>query len=213
MSRLAVLATAALLTLAASPAPAHRIFERAGPPPQGLSIPSLTHGQMAVISDHIAEIRALARARNGFDMTTWRLEDYLNLQSFACLWGMVPGSIADETSPFNECAHAYLAAGRSLLLQLAKTPGLDRQAVGALTQRIELEMLANGAALTLCRYSDEPFNTNEVIWPHWHMIPRHPPTAALAASMFAALVAALWAAWPRRSHGRGSDGAVRLTKE
>ena len=213
MSRLAVLATAALLTLAASPAPAHRIFERAGPPPQGLSIPSLTHGQMAVISDHIAEIRALARARNGFDMTTWRLEDYLNLQSFACLWGMVPGSIADETSPFNECAHAYLAAGRSLLLQLARSPGVDRKAVGALTQRIELEMLANGAALTLCRYSDEPFNTNEVIWPHWHMIPRHPPTAALAASMFAALVAALWAAWPRRSHGRGSDGAVRLTKE
>ena len=28
-------------------------------------------------------------------------------------------------------------------------------------------MLADGASLNLCRYSDEPFNTNEVIWPHW----------------------------------------------
>lgn len=203
MSRLAALVTAALLTLAASPAPAHRISERTGPPPQGLAVPSLTHGQMVAISDNLAEIRALARSRNGFDMTAWRLEDYLNLQSFACLWGIVPGSIADEDSPFNECSHAYLAAGRSLLLQLAKTPGVDRQAVGALTQRIEREMIANGAALTLCRYSDEPFNTNEVIWPHWRMIPRHPPTAALVASMLAALAAAVWAAWPRRSQGRG----------
>ena len=32
-------------------------------------------------------------------------------------------------------------------------------------------MLANGASLNLCRYSDEPFNTNEIIWPHWGMIP------------------------------------------
>jgi hypothetical protein len=28
-------------------------------------------------------------------------------------------------------------------------------------------MLAGGASMNLCRYSDEPFNTNEVIWPHW----------------------------------------------
>ena len=73
---------------------------------------------MAVIGDNLSAIRALASARIGFDMTTWRLEDYLNLQSFACLWGIVPGSITDEESPFNECAHAYLAAARALLLQL-----------------------------------------------------------------------------------------------
>ena len=151
------------LLLSLSPALAHRLAERNGPPPQGLSIPSLTHGQMAVISDNLAAIRALARSRNGVDLTTWRLEDYLNLQSFACLWGLVPGSVADEGSPFNECAHAYLAAGRSLLLQLAKTPGVDRKAVDALTRKIEMEMIANGAALTLCRYSDEPFNSNEVM--------------------------------------------------
>ena len=38
---------AALLMLAASPGEAHRISTRSGPPPQGVSIPSLTHGQMA----------------------------------------------------------------------------------------------------------------------------------------------------------------------
>ena len=50
----------------------------AGTPPDGISIPSLTHGQMAVISDNLSSIRALASGRIGFEMTTWRLEDYLN---------------------------------------------------------------------------------------------------------------------------------------
>jgi hypothetical protein len=85
--------------LAASPSHAHRISTRSGPPPEGVSIPSLTHGQMAVIRDNLPAIRALASARLGFDITTWRLEDYLNLQSFACLWGIAPGSITDEESP------------------------------------------------------------------------------------------------------------------
>jgi hypothetical protein len=158
----AFVALIALLILAASPSEAHRISTRGGPPPQGVSIPSLTHGQMAVIGDNLPAIRTLAGARVGFDLTTWRLEDYLNLQSFACLWGVVPGSITDENSPFNECAHAYLAAGRALLLQLAHEPGADHQAIDALIGKIEVEMLADGASLNLCRYSDEPFNSNEI---------------------------------------------------
>jgi hypothetical protein len=109
---------AALLMLAASSSDAHRISSRSGPAPDGISIPSLTHGQMVVIRDNLPAIRSLARARVGFDLRTWRLEDYLNLQSFACLWGVAPGSITDEESPFNECAHAYLAAGRALLCSL-----------------------------------------------------------------------------------------------
>ena len=189
---------ASLFMLAASPSQAHRISTRDGPPPAGVSIPSLTHGQMAVIRDNLPAIRALASARLGFDLTTWRLEDYLNLQSFACLWGVVPGSITDEDSPFNECAHAYLAAGRALLLQLAREPGADHKSIDALISKIEVEMLADGASLNLCRYSDEPFNTNEVIWPHWGMIPFHPRTAMLAAAAFAAMGAAVWGAWPRR---------------
>jgi hypothetical protein len=190
---------AALLMLAASPSEAHRISTRSGPPPEGVSIPSLTHGQMVVIHDNLPAIRALASARLGFDLTTWRLEDYLNLQSFACLWGIVPGSITDENSPFNECAHAYLAAGRALLLQLAHEHAADHKSIDTLIGKIEVEMLADGASLNLCRYSDEPFNTNEVIWPHWGMIPSHPPTAMTAAAAFAAVCVAVWGAWPRRS--------------
>jgi hypothetical protein len=186
-----------LFILGAEPSQAHRIFTHVGPPPEGVSIPSLTHGQMAVISDNLSAIRALAGTRTGFDLTTWRLEDYLNLQSFACLWGLVPGSIMDEQSPFNECAHAYLAAARALLLQLGQEPEADHKAIDALISKIEVEMLAEGASMNLCRYSDEPFNTNEVIWPHWGMIPFHPLTATLVAAAFAALGVAVWSAWPR----------------
>jgi hypothetical protein len=184
---------AALVMLASSPSQAHRISRHSGPPPAGVSIPSLTHGQMAVIRDNRPAIRALASARLGFDLTTWRLEDYLNLQSFACLWGIVPRSVTDETSPFNECAHAYLAAGRALLLQLSRELGADHKSIDALISKIEVEMLADGASLNLCRYSDEPFNTNEIIWPHWGMVPFHPPTLAAFGAVFALLAAGVFA--------------------
>jgi hypothetical protein len=162
---------------------------------------------MAVISDNLSAIRSLASARIGFDMAIWRLEDYLNLQSFACFWGLVPGSIADEESPFNECAHAYLAAARALLLQLRAAPGVDHNALEALIRKIEAEMLAHDASLMLCRYSEEPFNTNEVIWPHWSEIPFHRPTAMLTAVAFVAIGVAVWGAWPRRSVRQEPQGA------
>jgi hypothetical protein len=116
--------TTALLMLAASPSEAHRISTRDGPPPEGVSIPSLTHGQMAVIRDNLPAIRALASARLGFDLTTWRLEDYLNLQSFACLWGIVPGSVTDEESPFTECAMPISPPGArcSCSLPMSRAP-------------------------------------------------------------------------------------------
>ncbi|MBV9289204.1 MAG: hypothetical protein JO288_15545 [Hyphomicrobiales bacterium] len=206
MIRLPIALLAALVMLGTSPGEAHRIFTRSAPAPEGISIPSLTHRQMAVISDNLSAIRALASGRIGFDMTTWRLEDYLNLQAFACLWGLVPGSIADEESPFNECAHAYLAAGRALLFQLREAPGADHKAVDALIGKIEVEMLANNASLTVCRYSDEPFNTNEVVFPRWSEIPSHSPTAAFAALVLVAIGGATWGAWPKRSARRSNVG-------
>jgi hypothetical protein len=202
VTRLMAALVMALAALGISPSEAHRIARSDGPPPDGIAIPSLTHGQMAALAENLASIRALADARIGFDMTAWRLEDYLNLQSFACLWGLVPGSITDESSPFNECAHAYLAAGRALLLRLREAPGTDRQAVEALIRKIEGEMLAGGASLALCRYSDEPFNTNEIVFPHWGEIPSHPPTAGFAAAVLGAIGAAAWSTWPRRSARR-----------
>jgi hypothetical protein len=198
---------AAFVMLGALPSQAHRISTHSGPPPEGVSIPSLTHGQMAVIRDNLPAIRALAGARAGFDLTTWRLDDYLNLQSFACLWGLVPGSITDEESPFNECAHAYLAAGRALLLQLAHEPGADHKAIDALISKIEVEMLADGASMNLCRYSDEPFNTNEIVWPHWSMALSHPPTLAALGAVFALLAAGVFALFPRATP-RGARGVA-----
>jgi len=198
---------AVLAMLATSPGEAHRMAARGGPPPDGIAIPSLTHGQMAVIADNLSAIRALASARIGSDMTTWRLEDYLNLQSFACFWGLVPGSITDELSPFNECSHAYLAAARALLLHLRDAPRADRAGVDALIGRIEAAMLVNGASLTLCRFSDEPFNTNEVIFPRWSEAATHPPTLAFAAVVLVAIAGTAWTAWPRRGVRREPEPA------
>src|SRR5262249_1800923 len=73
VTRLAIIA-AIFCILGMQPSQAHRISARSGPAPDGISIPSLTHGQMTVISDNLSAIQALARARVGFDMTTWRLE-------------------------------------------------------------------------------------------------------------------------------------------
>jgi hypothetical protein len=198
---------AVLVTLGAAPSEAHRILTHRGPPPAGVPIPSLTHGQMAVIHDNLSAIRALASARLGFGLTTWRLEDYLNLQSFACLWGMVPGSVTDEESPFNECAHAYLAAGRALLLQLNREPGADHKSIDALISNIEVEMLADGVSLNLCRYSDEPFNTNDIIWPHWSMAPFHAPTVASFAAVFALIAVGVFGLM-QATTPRGARGAA-----
>jgi hypothetical protein len=60
-------------------------------------------------------------------------------------------------------------------------------------------MLANGASLTLCRFSDEPFNTNEIVFPRWSEIPLHPLTAVFAALVLVVIVGGVWGAWPRRS--------------
>ena len=80
-------------------------------------------------------------------------------------------------------------AARALLMHLKAMPG-DRRAVDALVAEIEIEMLAHHAALTLCRYSDEPFNTGEILWPHWRDTPRHAPTALTFAAILLALGAA-----------------------
>ena len=78
-------------------------------------------------------------------------------------------------------------------MQLRAAPGVDHDAVEALIREIEAEMLAHDASLMLCRYSDEPFNTNAVIWPHWSMIPFHAPTLAAFGAVFALIAGpAIW---------------------
>ena len=145
---------------------------------------------MQVIADNLWAIRDLADRQEPTDLTMRRLQDFVNLQSFACLWGLVPGSLTDERSPFNECAHSYLAGAQALLLHLRQMPESDRARVEALATRIEIEMLSRQASLVLCRFSGEPFNTNEVIWPHWSEIPFHPPSLMTFAAILSLLAGA-----------------------
>jgi hypothetical protein len=65
----------------------------------------------------------------------------------------------------------------------AANAGGDRTAVDALVKKIDLEMPNENASLIPCRYSDEPFNTNEVIAPHWTDIPLHPPSLMTFAAL------------------------------
>jgi hypothetical protein len=150
----------------------------------GIPIPSLVHGQMTVMAENQSAILDLADQQPFQDETFLRLRNFIAIQSFRCLWGLVPGSVDDEASPFNECSHAYLSATRALLLYMPGMRG-DQIRVRALIDQIELQMAINNAALVLCRYSDEPFNTADVISPRWNAIPQHRPSllAALGVSV------------------------------
>ena len=144
----------------------------------GIPIAGLTHGQMAVLVDYRRAILNLAGRRRHADPAFRRLQNYAAIQYAYCFWGVMPGSIADEESPFNECAHAYLAATHALLLSmLAGSP--DDEAVQDLARRIEAEMLGNQAALSLCRNSGEDFNTAMIIRPSLGDMLSHAPTLAV----------------------------------
>jgi len=170
---LAVLAACLSAVLFTAPALAHRTSIG---PTTGLSIPGLTHGQMAVIAEYRSNILALADEQvHDSDEVFFRLRNYVDLQLFYCGWGLMPGSVSDEASPFNECSHAYLSGLQALLLHMRGMRG-DQTRVVALIDKIELEMLAHNASMVLCQYSNEPFNTADHISPHWREVPFHGPT-------------------------------------
>jgi hypothetical protein len=174
------------LLLAPVQAPAHS--GRMVKPGDGIAIASLSHGQMAVIARHRGQILALAARHYPPDDTLRRLTNYAELQDAWCLWGLMPGTIRDEASPFNLCAHAALAAARDALLRLgALRP--DDPAVAGLIRRIDIDMMAEGSALALCQYSDAAFDTATLLRPDWMAVPGHWPSAATLLAI-AALAAA-----------------------
>jgi hypothetical protein len=183
MSRAAAGLMAGLcLALGAMPAAAHH---RTSGPTTGLSIPGLTHGQMAVIAEYRSQILQLAEQEPfGDDEVFFRLRNYVDLQLFYCFWGVMPGSVSDEASPFNECSHAYLSGLQALLLHMRQMRG-DQARVFALIDRIQLEMLEHNASMILCQYSNEPFNTADHIGPHWGEVPFHAPTMLTLLGMVA----------------------------
>mgnify|MGYP001105565211 CR=1 FL=1 len=71
------------LALSATQAVAHS--SSSAPPPPGIQIPSLTHGQMAVISGYRGAILDLAQRQTQTDPTFRRLYNHGNLQYTYCL--------------------------------------------------------------------------------------------------------------------------------
>lgn len=191
---------------AAAPAWAHHQGTSRAAPADGISIPTISHGQMVVLADNRAAIMALAERQFPTDRVMRRLQGFINIQFSVCLWGLMPGGLTDENSPFNECAHAYLAATRALLLYLQGMPG-DRAPVHALVDKIEVEMLSRKSALVLCRYSDKSFNTSEIIHPDWSLLPSHPPSVIALAIVLLAAVGSVSMAMRWRPGHRGARTA------
>ena len=165
--------TAVFLLLAVSSIPASAHNRRGSENTSGIPIPSLTHGQMAVIADYRGEILDLAARQSRTDETFRRLLNFGTIQHTYCLWGLVPGSLRDEDSPFNECSHAYLSAAQALLVHM-RDIAPDKAPADALISRIDAAMVRNRASFVLCQFSAEPFNTAAVIYPEWRQVPFHP---------------------------------------
>nr|ABY59059.1 unknown [Mesorhizobium sp. F28] len=185
----ALAAFALLFLLASERAQAHG--SRSTPPPPGIQIASLTHGQMAVIASYRGEIVDLAQRQTETGPIFRRLYNHGNLQFTYCLWGLMPRSLADEESPFNECSHAYLATAKALLAFMATMPSAQREAEELISE-IDADMVRSGASWILCQFSGETFSTGEVIVPKWSDVLFHFPSLAALAAVVAALIAAAW---------------------
>lgn len=187
LARAALVLALAATGFATDEAEAHRRFN----PEEikGIPIASLSHGQMAVIADYRSDIMKLAAQERQVDDTFVRLLNYGNIQYTYCLWGLVPGTLADEESPFNECAHAYLSAARELLSHMRETSA-NKPAVEDLVSRIDADMVRKESSFVLCQYSADTFDTASVVRPVWSDIPKHLPSLAAFSGLGLAFAAA-----------------------
>jgi hypothetical protein len=142
----------------------------------GLPIPSLTHGEMAIIAPYQRQIINLALSAYDTHEPFRRVLNFAEIQYTACLWGMMPSGVTDEASPFNECSHAYLAAAKAVLLAMRDMPQ-EKIRASAIVSRIDSDMALSGLSLITCQFSGEMFNTAEVISPEWTAVPAHAPSA------------------------------------
>ncbi|TIX92459.1 hypothetical protein [Rhizobium sp. P44RR-XXIV] len=157
----------------------------------GIPIPSLTHGEMAVIAPYYGRIIAIAEDVSNTDETFRRLLNFAQIQRAYCLWGMMPGSVSDEESPFNECSHAYLAAAKAVLLKMRTMKG-DTASVDDLASEVDAALVRNNLSLVLCQFSSENFNTADLIRPKPANIIRHAQSLLAILSVLLAIGAGLW---------------------
>lgn len=164
-----------IVLLVAGNARAHS--RNAGGSHAGIPIPEISHGEMAVISDYRSRIIALASRAVDTNEPFRRVLNYAEIQYSYCLWGRMPGSVTDEESPFNECAHAYLAATKAVLLSMRDMPQ-ETAAAGEIVSAVDAEMVQRGLSLVTCQYSGEAFSTADVVRPRWGEIPFHAASMA-----------------------------------
>jgi hypothetical protein len=167
--------TAAFLCVVAGSAFAHSRSD--GGSHAGLNIPEISHGEMAVMSDYRSGIIDLASRAVDTNEPFRRILNYAEIQYSYCLWGRMPGSVTDEQSPFNECAHAYLAAAKAVLLSMREMPR-ERAAADEIISAVDADMVRRGLALITCRFSGEAFNTADIVKPRWSGIPFHAASMA-----------------------------------
>ncbi len=99
-----------------------------------------------------------------------RLVRFSRSQFKYCLWGLIPGGITDEDSPFNEGSHAYLAAAKAVLDHLRQIPEMSEKAA-VIVQRLDMELVQRGSSFVTCSYSAQPFNTADPVGPRWSDVP------------------------------------------
>ncbi|WP_027683266.1 hypothetical protein [Rhizobium leguminosarum] len=167
--------TAAFFCVVAGSAFAHSRSD--GGSHAGLDIPEISHGEMAVMSDYRGRIIYLASRAVDTNEPFRRVLNYAEIQYSYCLWGRIPGSVTDEESPFNECAHAYLAATKAVLLSMREMPQ-EAAAAGEIISAVDADMVRRSLALITCRFSGEAFNTADIVKPRWSGIPFHAASMA-----------------------------------
>ncbi|HET6388089.1 hypothetical protein [Hyphomicrobium sp.] len=144
-----------------APVHAHRAQDAVNT--SGLTIPNLAHDELRAVYRHKAAILDLASRQIRPDLTTRTLHNFVNLQFSYCLWGLVPGSLTDEASPFNGCSHAYLSASKALLEHLRAAADDPSQAV-ELANRIQSD-LARERIGEICANGAARLNTAEITLP------------------------------------------------
>ncbi len=180
-----------VLAVLSTPAWAHHQGTARTASPDGIAIPNLTHGQMVAVARNKSAILALAADQPAGDVVGRRLAEYVGFQSYACWWSLVPGSLRDEASPFNECTHAILAGTMALYRHMLPRLG-SSAAAKELAAKINADMLENGAAVVLCRFSDEAFSTAEIITPPWGGLLSSPPTILTLAGLIVLVNGLTW---------------------
>ncbi|MFD1703398.1 hypothetical protein ACFSCV_10320 [Methylopila henanensis] len=144
----------------------------------GLPIPQISHGEMALVDERLGEIVALAKRQAATDGSVRRLYNHYGVQFAYCLWGLAPGGVTREGSPFNPCAHAYLAAAKQLLVVMSREPASAGPAL-AIIDRLETRRRATPEAGAICSSSAQTFNTAAVVRPRLTEIVRDPASAAI----------------------------------